>query len=338
MPTIAMVSGGSTTYPTNGLALGAGSTFTINAPFSNFFISDDDTTFNGDEITNETPDDLGQTIDVGGTNVPIAYDYAFQASSGGVTYTFATIDVDLNNDGDFGNGTTGGVDPGENVVYIAVLGPSTPVIPPGGLTFTVTTTVSDNTNQPFANFICFAAGTGIRTQTGFRPIEEVGPGDLVWTEREKFEPVVWTGARLTVATGDKAPIALAGRPGCGGEKLVVSPQHRIRVASSRLELMTGHFEVLVKARDLARCGLAQRQKGGLVSYHHILLERHALVETCSGHWAESLFPGMETLKTLDPEAYAEVTELFPELRQPVSCGWKFVRPLLKQHEAHALYA
>jgi len=300
MPTIALVDGASTTYPNNGTALGAGNTFDITANFVNTLITDDDATFDGDQAVNETPDDLNQTVDVGGTQVPIGYDYAFQASAGGITYTFAVIDVDLNNDGDFGSGTIGGVDPGENRVYIAVLGPSTPVIPPGGTTFTVTTTVSDNTDQPFTNFICFAAGTGIRGPDGFAAIETLKVGDMVWTERGTFEPIRWAGERLVVA-----------------------------------EVVTGKREGLAKMHDLSQHALAHQGRGGLVSYHHILLDRHAMVQTHAGHWAETLFPGVEALKTLDPAAFEEVAEVFPQLRTERGTDWKLSRPLLDAREISA---
>ncbi len=335
MPTIALVDGASTTYPNNGTALGAGNTFDITANFVNTLITDDDATFDGDQAVNETPDDLNQTVDVGGTQVPIGYDYAFQASAGGITYTFAVIDVDLNNDGDFGSGTIGGVDPGENRVYIAVLGPSTPVIPPGGTTFTVTTTVSDNTDQPFTNFICFAAGTGIRGPDGFAAIETLKVGDMVWTERGTFEPIRWAGERLVVATGAKAPISIEGRGFGAGRSLVLSPQHRVLLRGGALEVVTGKREGLAKMHDLSQHALAHQGRGGLVSYHHILLDRHAMVQTHAGHWAETLFPGVEALKTLDPGAFEEVAEVFPQLRTERGTDWKLSRPLLDAREISA---
>jgi len=275
MAIVAMVSGSDTTYPATGLALGAGNTFTITASFQDFFISDDDATFNGDEAVNETPDDLNQTINQGGVDVPIGYDYAFQASAGGVVYTFATVDVDLNNDGDFGNGTVGGVDPGENLVYLAVLGPATPVIPPGGLTFTVTTTVSENTNQPFSNFICFASGTRLLTKRGYLPVEALSVGDLVWTEAQCFEPVRWIGSREIDADGCHAPVSIG----------------------------AGAFG-----------------------------NRHAMVLTQAGLWAETLYPGMEAMRMLDPEAHAEVVSIFPELGEEGACDWDMCLPLLKRGE------
>lgn len=332
MAIVAMVSGSDTTYPATGLALGAGNTFTVTASFQDFFISDDDATFNGDQAVNETPDDLNQTINQGGVDVPIGYDYAFQASAGGVVYSFATVDVDLNNDGDFGNGTVGGADPGENVVYLAVLGPSTPVVPPGGLTFTVTTTVSENTNQPFSNFICFASGTRLLTKRGYLPVEALSVGDLVWTEAQCFEPVRWVGSREVDADGRHAPVSIgAGAFGNKGE-LVVSQQHRVLLEGRGLELVTGEAQALAKAVDLLASDRVYLKRQRRVGYHHILLERHAMVLTKAGFWAETLYPGMEAMRMLDPEAYTEVVSIFPELGAEGACDWDMCRPLLKRGE------
>jgi len=313
MPKIAMVNGTFTTYPSVGTALCAGSRFTVTSEFKDF--------------------DVPAYHSSHGAN--IEYDHAFQARSAGVIYTFAVMKGDLNQRADIGTKCAIAINPSEKSGHIAVLGPVTPVIPNDGLTFTVTKTSSENPDFSFTGSLCFAAGTGLRAKGGFRRVETLNVGDLVWTERGKFEPIAWAGERLTVATGPKAPVNLQGRGFGAGRSLILSPQHRVLLSGNALEQVTGKSEALVKACDLAKHALAQRDCGGLVSYHHILLERHALVQTHSGHWAETLYPDIKALSTLDDDAFDEITELFPQLRSERGCNWKLSRPFLEEDEISA---
>lgn len=336
MPKIFVVNGSDTTYPTTGAALPAGNTFTINADFFSIIVDDDDATFDGDIATNETPDDPGQTTDIGGQDLSIYYDFTFEATVNGQTFEFASIDVDLNNDGDAGNGTLGGVDPGENLVFLAIIGPEIPEIPPGGLTFTVTTTVSENTNRPFDDFICFVSGTLIRTPAGDVPVETIRSGDLVQTADHAAQTVRWFGMREVAPTGAMIPVRIEAGAIGNTRDLVVSPQHRILINDARAGLMFDSTEMLVPAKHLVDCvpGVYFDTSYFRVTYCHMLFDRHELVWS-EGILTESLHPGVAALDMVGAEGRREILSIFPELAE-VSVMRPMARPELRRRDLAAL--
>ncbi len=336
MPKIFVVNGSDTTYPATGAALPAGNTFTINADFFSIIIDDDDATFDGDITTNETPDDPGQTTDIGGQDLSIYYDFTFEATVNGQTFEFASIDVDLNNDGDAGTGTLGGVDPGENLVFLAIIGPEIPDIPPGGLTFTVTTTVSENTNRPFDDFICFASGTLIQTARGDVPIETIQTEDLVSTADRGHQAVRWIGKREVVPEGPMCPVRIEAGAIGNNRDLVVSQQHRILVTNLRAGLMFDNTEMLVPAKHLVAAvpGVYLDTSYFRITYCHMLFDRHELVWS-EGVLTESLHPGATALDMVGAEGRKEILSIFPELAE-ISVMRPMARPEMRRREFVAL--
>jgi hypothetical protein len=68
----------------------------------------------------------------------------------------------------------------------------------------------------------------------------------------------------------------------------------------------------------------------MVRYHHILLERHAVMGT-AGLWSESFHAGAEALAALLPEVRADFTRRFAgHLNAPLAY------PSLRRHEAALL--
>ena len=71
---------------------------------------DNDPFMEGVSVANEEADDPDQLIEINGVEYNYAVDYKIQYSDGTNTYTYAVLDVDLNNDGfmngdiDHGNG------------------------------------------------------------------------------------------------------------------------------------------------------------------------------------------------------------------------------------------
>ncbi|MCC5976351.1 MAG: Hint domain-containing protein [Rubellimicrobium sp.] len=184
---------------------------------------------------------------------------------------------------------------------------------------TINSVVTDSalglaTTRPTINFVaCFAAGTLIRTDAGSRPVEHLCPGDRVWTRDAGYQPLRWTGARVVDGTGALAPVRFA-RLAIGNRRpLVVSPQHRMLLSGWRAELYLGEPEVLVAAVHLVNGDTIHRAPVERVSYHHILFDRHHLVEA-EGILSESLFPGAEVRRN-DTALWAELVGLFPELDQ-----------------------
>lgn len=177
----------------------------------------------------------------------------------------------------------------------------------------------DNTNV-----MCFAADARIRTAAGEVAAGDLRVGDLVETRDAGLQAVRWIGSRRLDAAALAAnpklrPIRIrkgalgAGRPTAD---LLVSPQHRILVRSQIARKMFGTDEVLVAAKQFCRIeGIDVAQDQDEVTYVHFLFDAHQIV-LANGAETESLFTGVEALKTVNPAARAEIFAIFPELAMP----------------------
>ena len=154
---------------------------------------------------------------------------------------------------------------------------------------------------------CFAGGTPILTPTGPRPVEEIGPGDLVMTRDAGPQVVVWAGgAHLDAATLARwpglRPIRLrAGALGAHGA-LTLSAQHGVLLRAG------DGTEALVRARHLLDQGVpgVRQMSGGCgVTYHHLLLPSHQVL-FAAGLATESFYPGPMAIRALNPAARVEV--------------------------------
>jgi len=77
----------------------------------------------------------------------------------------------------------------------------------------------------------------------------------------------------------------------------------------------GGTDVLYRARHLAEVeGTGARIMRGRreVTYIHLLFEQHQII-FANGRPSESLYPGLQTLKSLDRPAALELFKLFPDL-------------------------
>lgn len=191
--------------------------------------------------------------------------------------------------------------------------------------------VSDLDTTTDVDFPCFVAGTLIRTRAGLRPVEEIEAGDEVWTRDNGFRPVRWVGQARVRAHGAMAPVVFA--PGTIGNdrELRVSPQHRMLLTGWPAQLYCGEEEILVAAIHLLRGDAIRQVGGGMVTYVHLLLDAHEILEA-DGAWSESLYLGDATRNRLPSDALAEIATLFPDLdiaaRQAPAA-----RPVRKAHEA-----
>ena len=197
----------------------------------------------------------------------------------------------------------------------------------------------DTTNVP-----CFVKGTLIKCETGLKPVEQLKQGDMVWTKDDGYQAIRWIGAR----TFNKADLSLNERirpiriaKGSIGHDmperdLLVSPQHRVLVNSRIAKRMTNEDEVLVSAKHMLRItGIDVVNDMDEVMYVHFMFDRHQIVEA-EGVLSESLYAGPQAIRSLLPEARAELLELFPELADISVLGPVPARMLLSGRQGRKL--
>ncbi|MEM9320896.1 MAG: Hint domain-containing protein [Pseudomonadota bacterium] len=181
---------------------------------------------------------------------------------------------------------------------------------------------SQSENNLFEDyFACFAAGTLIATDTGELPIETLAPGALLLGQDGTRHPLrLAPGRHLSADDLARLPNLRPVRIGAGSlgqglphRDLWVSPQHRMLVRSAICARMFGLPEVLVAAKWLtALPGIAVDDALQSVSYHHLVLDRHAVI-LAEGAPSESLYLGPVGFGALDPESRCELSSLFPDL-------------------------
>ncbi|GAB0117665.1 Hint domain-containing protein [Acidisoma sp. 7E03] len=125
--------------------------------------------------------------------------------------------------------------------------------------------------QPIA---CFAAGTRIATEDGWREIEQLQVGDLVRTQGGEVLPVTWLGSRRADCRRHPAPAAVqpiriaphSFGPGLPERPLLLSPDHAVFIE-----------DVLIPVKHLATGALVRQQDVASVTYHHVELPHHAVI-------------------------------------------------------------
>ncbi len=184
--------------------------------------------------------------------------------------------------------------------------------------------------------ICFTRGTMILTPTGERRIDDLRPGDLVWTMDSGPQPVRWIGHRRLPATGSFAPVRFAPETIGNVRPLEVSQNHRVLRSGAAIELLFGTSEVLVPARFLLNGATITLREGGWVDYVHLLFDAHQVI-WANGAPTESLrsAPGRAADAALAASA-AELLAIFPDLAGIDSPEGDGARRCLRRYEAALL--
>jgi hypothetical protein len=168
---------------------------------------------------------------------------------------------------------------------------------------------------------CFTAGTLIRTEMGEEVVEQLAKGQLLplWAGGSARVRLVLQRS-LTAQDLQRHPNLrpiriLAGALGQGLPKrdLLVSPQHRMLVASPVVKRMFGTDEVLIAATRLTVLpGIYVDDTVEEVTYVHVVMDRHQVI-FAEGCPSETLYTGPEALRSLTEEARQELFALFPDL-------------------------
>ncbi|MGA0613707.1 Hint domain-containing protein [Paracoccus sp. KR1-242] len=200
------------------------------------------------------------------------------------------------------------------------------------------TTGDDNQLIMDATIVCFTRGTLIATPTGPRKVEDLQVGDLVETLDHGPQPIRWIASRKIDGGSldlrpELRPIRIpAGALGKGypQQDLLVSPQHRIALASSVIEGLFGEDEVLVSAKMLIGHRGIAAEAASEVEYFHFILDQHELV-WANGALTETMLAGPMALKALGAEQCRELALIFPEIAMPGFVPTP-ARRVLKRHE------
>lgn len=185
----------------------------------------------------------------------------------------------------------------------------------------------DLTNNPPDTPVCFASGTFIETPTGPMMVDDLRQGDLVMTVDDGPQPLVWVTSSTHAWPGSdekykpyqiKAGALGDGLPQCD---LMVSPQHHILLRGAQCLALFGLSEVIAPAKGLTGLAGVRHMKGKkTVTYHHLLLARHALL-LAGGVASESFYPGPNAIKMLSDAQRDALFALFPALRENPETGY-----------------
>ncbi|WP_299649720.1 Hint domain-containing protein [uncultured Tateyamaria sp.] len=159
------------------------------------------------------------------------------------------------------------------------------------------------------SFACFASGTLIDTVAGPKRIDDIVTGDHVPTCDGRTEPVLWVASSTVPGLGRGAPVIL--EPGLLGAEapLTVSLQHRVLVSDPRCEAHFGASQVLIPAGHLIDGHQVRRENRKLVTYFHLLFERHEVIRA-HGLCSESLLLGDDMRGVMSEAAYVRFEDAF----------------------------
>lgn len=177
-------------------------------------------------------------------------------------------------------------------------------------------------------YVCFAMGVTIGTPYGPKPIETLSAGDFVSTRDHGRRKILWAGRKTVIGAGRNAPVCFD--PGAIGNRdpMRLSQQHRVMVASPMAELFFGHHEVLVPAKALINGRDIRLEPCHEITYLHLLLEQHEILNAGGGAPCESLLLG-DMADTL-------MSEDLPEIRGLGQVGVRAARPILTYREARCI--
>ena len=177
-------------------------------------------------------------------------------------------------------------------------------------------------------YVCFAMGVTIGTPSGPKPIETLSAGDYVSTRDHGRRKILWAGRKTVVGAGRNAPVCFD-RGAIGNRRpMRLSQQHRVMVASPMTELFFGHHEVLVPAKALVNGHDIRLEPCQEITYLHLLLEQHEILNAGGGAPCESLLLG-DMADTL-------MSEDLPEIRGLGLVGIRAARPILTYREARCI--
>lgn len=298
-----------------------------------FNFSDDDTYLDGDAYEDEVGDDTNQTVIVNDTSGNLIasgqyYDemYYKLEGPGGEIFYLEVIEI---NGVAVGIATTTALSPG--VSY--------PEIDSGNV---VVDEYEDTRIQysDLDDIPCFCQGSHLMTDQGEQAVDWIRAGDRVLTKDNGYQTVIWTARSVITVQMLKSnpklrPVKIAARGIDGAapaQDLLLSPEHRVLLASAQIELLFGCDEMFAAAKFICDGDqVAQILPEHEISYYHILFENHEAV-LADGLWVESFFTGDMALGMLPASKQGQIRDLLGDKVDSM----KTARPCLKSWEAAML--
>lgn len=151
---------------------------------------------------------------------------------------------------------------------------------------------------------CFTAGTLIATRCGTVPVEDLRPGDDVFTRDAGYKRILAVRKTHLSRMVQKrlawlCPVVLPAGLFGDHTKLTLSPSHRVLFCGARVALLTGESEVLLSAAQcLDTTDATQVAPGADLTYYHLLCRDHQII-WANGLWVESLYLGDVAQAVLD---------------------------------------
>lgn len=170
---------------------------------------------------------------------------------------------------------------------------------------------------------CLVAGTRVETTDGMVKVEDLQPGMSVMGKDGRIltlRTVLHTdfNGRDIAENAKLAPVRIvAGALGNGlpARDLLVSRQHRMVVDAKAVAQMFDCDEVLVPAAKLLPLpGIYVDTTVLDVVYYHLVFDQHEII-FAEGAATESLYTGIEALRSISDDAREELLTMFPELAE-----------------------
>ena len=203
----------------------------------------------------------------------------------------------------------------------------------GSGSLVLTGVAANDLTEDNINVACFVAGTRIKTQSGWKVVEDLSEGDMVQTLDHGMQPLRHLLTSVVSGRGKLAPVVFAKGVWGAFDDLAVSPMHRMFLSDWRAELLFGEAEVLVPAVHLLNGETIYRRPVDRVTYVHLVFDAHEIV-LANGIASESFHPDVKRVGT--SETRDELLAIFPDLaaKGPDQAA----RRILRGYEASMLAA
>ncbi|MDB2369142.1 Hint domain-containing protein [Octadecabacter sp.] len=185
----------------------------------------------------------------------------------------------------------------------------------GGATYFTQTTPDPN------NVVCLTTGAAVQTKNGLVNVEDLAEGMQILTYEGEYQVLRKVFSRKVREVDLKEnqklfPVRIcAGALGNGSptQDLLVSRQHRMLVSSPIVKRMFDKTNVLIASvRLISLPGIFVDGSIKNIKYFHLLFDRHEVI-FANGAATESLFLGVEAMKSLPIQSKEELRAIFPDL-------------------------